>query len=64
LIPYPFSIIVSALKVKVGIQLGGLFMKNIAHLTTGLVIKTLFNVLKCRNKYPWEHTSKNKDISK
>ncbi len=58
LIPYPFSIIVPALKVKVGIPLGGLFMINIGYLTTGPAIKTLPNLLKGRNKYPWAHTSK------
>jgi len=63
LIRYPFSIIAPALRVKVGAHFGGLFMINIAYLTTGLAIKTLSSVLKGRNKYPWEHTSK-KDKSK
>jgi len=53
---YPFSIIVPALKVKVGIHLKGLFMINIACLATGPGIKALFDVLKGRNKYPWEQT--------
>jgi len=55
-----FSIIAPALKVKVGIHLGGLFVINIAYPTTGPAIKTFSNLLKGRNKYPWEHTSKTK----
>ena len=31
-----------------------LFMINIACLTTGLATKTVSNVLKGRNKYPWQ----------
>jgi len=58
LIPYIFSIIVSALKAKFRIHIGGLFMINNAYLTTGLPIKTLFKVLKGGNKYPCEHSSK------
>jgi hypothetical protein len=64
LIAYPFSIIVPALKVKFRIYPEGLSMINIAHLTTGLAIRTLPNVLKGRNKYPWEHTSKNRGESR
>jgi hypothetical protein len=55
LIRYPFSIIVPALKVKVGVHFGGLFMINIGYLTAGLAIKRLPNVLKGRNRSPWEH---------
>jgi hypothetical protein len=64
LIRYPFSIIAPALKVKVGAHFGGLFMINIAYLTTSAAIKAFLDVLKGRNKYSWEHTSKNKDESK
>ena len=35
-------------------------MINIGYLTTGPAIKALFDVLKGRNKYSWEHTSKTK----
>jgi len=45
LIPFLFWIIVPALKVKAEIHLGGLFMINIACLTTGLATNTVSNLL-------------------
>ena len=45
MIPYLFCIIVPALKVKVEIHLGGLFMINIACLTTGLATNIVSNLL-------------------
>jgi hypothetical protein len=45
LIPYLFCIIVPALKVKVEIHLGGLFMIDIVCLTIGPATKTLSNLI-------------------